>query len=791
MLERSNFQRRPMIPLAAAFAAGVLGGCYSIHSALALGAVAAAALGSWHARNWKIAAYALLAFIGWARWHAHVETPVRALEDRQSVQAEGYVVERAERAFSVDLTIVGQVLPSGERGRLLLRCPAELSAEFSAGAMVSASGELRQPTPMRNPNGFNQELFFNAKGIDSAVRIRNLSDIERIGVGGPFWMRAAYRIRQGLLARFSSALSPPNDALLAGILIGERRAIPEQILEAFRDGGVIHVLVVSGANFALVVSIAYVLLRAAGAPLRAVYAASLFLCWAFALLVGFHPSVARAGTLIALLMLGRLLNREADMMNLLAASALALLIYRPANMFDIGFQLSFAATFGIVFFLPKWNDALEPTRLRLLELPGGKLLWTWGVQTALVSSAAHIATMPIIGFHFQKVYLAGFAANLIVVAMIALITASGLVTAAAALLWTPLGRFYGGATELGFDLLLPIVRAFSELPYAVLNAPRTWAGYYFVCLFLLFSITYARYVQMRLREWTLLAGACILLLAQSQTADAPNGLLEATFLDVGQGDAAFIQLPDNTRILIDAGSASEFWDNGERVVVPYLLSRGIDRLDAALITHADIDHAGGIPYAIRNLRIDTVLGAPPGKSGLVEEAARERGSRVRYGAGETIAEGIARGMPFSVKTLYPRSEAEVDLEDSNHNADSFVVMLEYGDCRILMTGDIDAQTEAELTRRHHRGEIDLSADILKTPHHGSKSSSGEPFLRAVSPRAAVISAGRGNIYGHPHPSVLERHAALGVQTYRTDLSGAVRILTDGRRIWVKPTIRKP
>ncbi len=791
MLERSKFQRRPMIPLAAAFTAGVVGGYYSLHSALAFGGVAVAALASWHARDWKIGAYALLAFVGWARWHAHIDTPIRALEDRQPVQAEGYVVERAERAFGVELTVVGKVLPSGERGRLLLRCPAELPAEFSAGAMVSAGGELRQPTLMRNPNGFNQELFFNAKGIAAAVRIRKLSDIERVGVGGPFWMRSAYRIRQALLARFSTALSPPNDALLAGILIGERRAIPEEILEAFRDGGVIHVLVVSGANFALIVSIAYMLLRALGAPMRAVYAASLFLCWAFAFFVGFHPSVARAGTLIALFMLGRLLNREADLMNLLAASALALLIYRPANMFDIGFQLSFAATFAIVFFVPKWNDGLEQTRLRLLKLPGGKLLWTWGVQTALVSSAANIATMPIIGFHFQKIYLAGFAANLVVIAMIALITASGLITAAASLIWTPLGRFYGGATELGFDLLLPMVRAFSELPYAVMNAPRTWAGYYFVGMFLLLSITYARYVQARLREWTLLAGACVLLWMQSQTAGAPNGLLETTFLDVGQGDAAFVQLPDNTRILIDAGSASEFWDNGERVVVPYLLSRGIDRLNTALITHSDIDHAGGIPYAVRNLRIDTILGAPPGKSGLIEEAARERGSRVRYGAGETIAEGIARGKPFSVKTLYPRTEAEVDLEDSNHNADSFVVMLEYGDCRILMTGDIDAQTEEELTRRHHRGEIDLSADILKTPHHGSKSSSGEPFLRAVSPRAAVISAGRGNIYGHPHPSVLERHAALGIQTYRTDLSGAIRILSDGRRIWIQPTIRQP
>ena len=791
MLERSNFQRRPMLPLAAAFAAGVLGGFYSIHSALALGGAAAAALAAWHARDWKIAAYALLALIGWARWHALIDFPVRALEDRQPVQAEGYVVERAERAFGVDLTVVGKILPSGERGRLLLRCPVELPAQFSAGAMVLASGELRQPTPTRNPNGFNQELFFNAKGIASAVRIRKLSDIEKIGVGGPIWMRAAYRARQGLLARLSSALSPPNDALLAGILIGERRAIPEEILEAFRDGGVIHVLVVSGANFALIVSIAYMLLRAAGAPLRAVYAVSLLLCWAFAAFVGSHPSVARAGTLIALFMLGRLLNREADLMNLLAASGLALLIYRPANMFDIGFQLSFAATFGIVFFLPKWNDALEQTRLRLLKRPGGKLLWTWGVQTALVSFAAHIATMPIIGFHFQKAYLAGFAANLIVVAMIALITASGIVTAAAALLWEPIGRFYGGTTELGFDLLLPIVRAFSEMPYAVLNAPRTWGAYYFVCLFLLVSITYARSVQMRLREWTLLAGACALLLAQSLIADAPNGLLETTFLDVGQGDAVFIQLPDNTRILIDAGAASEFWDNGERVVVPYLLSRGIDRLDTALISHADNDHSGGIPYVVRNLHIDTVLGAPPGKSELVEEAARERGSQVRYGAGETIAEGMSGGKPFSVKTLYPRSEEEVNLEDSNDNADSFVVMLEYGDCRILMTGDIDAQTEEELTRRHHCGEIDLSADILKTPHHGSKSSSGEPFLRAVSPRAAVISAGRGNIYGHPHPSVLERHAALGIQTYRTDLSGAVRILTDGQRIWVKPTIREP
>ncbi len=254
--------------------------------------------------------------------------------------------------------------------------------------------------------------------------------------------------------------------------------------------------------------------------------------------------------------------------------------------------------------------------------------------------------------------------------------------------------------------------------------------------------------------------------------------LTVCFLDVGQGDCAVVQTPGGHVLVVDSGGASETDDQGRRTLLPYLRSKGIRRIDALLLTHPDADHIGGASTVLRRMDVRKLLiNDVPAVDPIFRQVlstARERGVEI-----VKVARGMRLEFDDSVtaEVVGPPAGRKPLWQHPDNNA-SLVVRLSFGSTRFLLTGDAEAEAEQELLS----SGVDLRADVLKVGHHGSKTSTTDAFLARVNPQAAVVSAGRANRFGHPHPDVVARVAERRMSIFRTDRDGAITCESDGKQI---------
>jgi competence protein ComEC len=603
---------------------------------------------------------------------------------------------------------------------------------LTAGQRLAADLRLREASGFRNPGVFDYRAYLAREGIH-VVATGRADRVAPLDEAAPSW---PIRARRRALQIMREALPPASAALLGGLLLGDRTALPRDLDEAFRRAGVYHILAVSGFNVALLAASVFGLFAMARAGRRTSAAAAMAAVIAFACIVGPEPSVLRAAIMGVLVLGALLLEREASVLNSLALAGLVILAARPGDLRDPGFQLSFAATAGIV----------------LAPLPRNPLLAAFGV-----SVAAQLSVLPIALAHFNQVSTIGVVANLAAVPLAAVATVVGL----AGVVITPVLETAGspllGAVWPVLLALRAAVQAAASVPGAVIHLPAPhWTA----------LAAYAAALGLALAAWKLrgepggwarrltAAGTVLGFVAVAievwPLLRQADGHLRITVLDVGQGDAIVIEGPDGRAAVLDAGPGGPHrLDTGERVVAPFLWNRGHLSLAAALATHADLDHAGGLAAIRRLFRVTS----PGTVEALVEWAA---------GAGVGIA---ALGNPVPA---------------APGNDSALALRVERGPLALLLASDITASAEGDLLRRG----APLAATVLKVAHHGARGSSTAPFLAAVGPSVAIISVGAHNAYGHPSPETLARLAATGATVYRTDRDGAVMLDSDGRALTV-------
>ena len=743
---------------------------------------------------------------------AHVEgrlaaAPVRWAPERTRLLIAAERVDGAPRVGLIQATVHGPPPP------------------LASGQRIAAELRLFPATGFHNPDGFDYAAHLARDGIHvtGSTRAERLMALE---APQPAWPA---RVRARALAALAGALPPASSALLAGLLLGERTDLPRELDDGFRRAGVYHVLAVSGFNVALLAAAVFALCKLLRLDRRASAVVAIGLVSGFAAVVGPEPSVLRAVIMAVLVLAALLLEREAAVANSLALAALLILALRPGDLLDPGFQLSFAATAGII----------------AAPLPRGLVGGALGV-----SLAAQLAVLPITLAHFNQLSTIGVVANLGVVPLAGLATVVGLLG---------VGLAFASATvaQVAFDAVWPVLLALravvalaAAVPGAVVHLPAP-PGLAILC--------YAAALGLGLRWWRArasqpgagrAAGATALaLLAVAVALEAwpllrpPEGRLRITVLDVGQGDAIVLEGPDGRAVLVDAGSGGAMrLDAGERVVAPYLWNRGVLRLAATVVTHPDADHAGGMRAIQRGFRIAETWDAatlargprwiggamislvrplrpgdgrrasplrdpwlrgvaghhvpdtstPASEASVVEEA-RVRPLRPGDGRGagplrDPWLLGVAGS--HAPDASAPATEASVVEEGArppavassrrSRNDDAIVLRIEYGLASFLLTADIEAAREQALVA----AGAPLDVTVLKVAHHGSRSSTTAPWLRAVRPSVAVISVGARNPYGHPDAGVLARLADAGVRVYRTDADGALILETDGRALTV-------
>ncbi len=764
---------RPLLLLAVAMALGCLAGEAagrpSIAALLGLaGALLALALrtpsGRPAAMALAAAALALGAAAAGLERLAHESVPLRVRVEAQGDVAAPVLLEGRARGDGENgpdrLRLVLDVERVTTTGRAL-QCPGRVRVdvfgrserpEIRSGDRVRAWASLRRVTGYRNPGADSAEIWARHEGLAAVAQVKSAQLVEVAPEAGG--MARARSWARRALARFV----PPGqeESLVRAMVLGDRAGLDERTAEAFRVSGTYHVLALSGAQVALVAGLVVALVRRLrGSPaLQAVLGGGVAAL--YAVFVGGDVPVVRASLMAIVLLGGRALDLDADLANLLGLAALVLLVHRPSNVTDVGFQLSFGATLGLVVLTPALAAGLP--RLPL------------GTERAVAASlAAQVALVPLLALHFHRIAPAGIVLNLLAVPLSSAVLLAGLLVLACAGIASALAALAGGVAWLAAHALLRS----GELGLASpLLDPRMPAPS--VLAWCVYGVGLTLLVRgRRARGLVAIAISSALILA----GPGPRGIdgrLHLTVLDVGQGDAIVVRSPSGRVLLVDAAAALEGrFDLGESVVAPFLWSFGVRRIATMVLTHAHPDHVGGVPFLLRAFGVDEAWEGP---APLRERSYRRVDEALRDSvvARRSVARGVAEdwdGVRLRVIGPVPgRPPRDV------RNDDSVVLALEYGAVRMLLTGDIEKGAEEMLSPG--------AALVLKVPHHGSRSSSAPRFVAAVSPRVAIVSAGRRNAFGHPHPEVVDRYERQGALALRTDRDGAVTVSTDGNRVWV-------
>lgn len=624
----------------------------------------------------------------------------------------------------------------------------------------SRSGVHRPGTLLLDSLRLETATAVHAARSDPPLRAFSPSHLARLGIG-----------TRDAGARRIEAVFTRHAALVASLLLARRDGLDPEVRDRFARAGLSHLLAISGLHVGLIAGILLLLagaLRVGRSRAAAVAAAGTVL---YVAMLGAPDSAARAALQIILVLAARALQRPGRTEAMIAAAALVLLAADPAALTRPGFQLSFAGVAGIVALRRPLLDPLRVlSRLRLWGRPAGR----WLADGLATSLAATVATAPIVAWHFGRLAPIGIAANLIAIPLLGLIVPALALALAAGSVWLPAGRFVAGGGELLLDLLDRLAAAAAAVPFGTVAVLPSSALAVTVAVALGFGLS-RRLGRVRtpVRGAVWIGAACAFLLVAPLR---PGGdRVEIHMIDVGQGDAIGIRSPGGRWLLVDAGLARADYDAGASRVVPYLAGRGVRRLEALLITHPDGDHMGGAGAVMRSFR-PRWAGGPAVVAGKAQYVGLLRDARDRGVPWIAIRRGVQLEVDgMTMRVLYP-GDADVEVEDANDA--SLVLRVAYGEFAALLTGDAPARVEAILVRQLGAR---LEADVLKVGHHGSSTSTSTALLRATGARTAIISAGRGNRYGHPDAGVLARLRQGGVSVYRTDHHGSVvvRARADG------------
>ena len=667
------------------------------------------------------------------------------------------------------------------QGNILLRVRGDRK-DIRYGDRVAFSGVLRAPRPPRNPGDFDGKAYAEVQGISGTVFLKRSGDLRILerDAGNPFWSQIVLPVRHAARSAIERDLTGNPSALLKGVLLGDRQAFPQRLLDDFAATGLTHTLAVSGFNVGIVALVGFTLLRSLslGRLPTAMGVIPLLILYAF--VTGLSPSVVRATLMACILIIGTVLERDVDVLNTLGLSAVILLWIWPMSVFDPGFQLSFVATLSLI--------VLTRPILSLIQDPPGsrpKPWKTWLAMPVAASVAAQVGSIPVVAYHFQTVSLISFLANLPTAPLVSAATVLGVLTALVGTILPILSTLINGANYLILKTMLASVHFFAQIPHAAVTvfapSPTVLCIYYLAVGLMLPGIRKSRCGKPLLFSLLLLSNG----LAWSRSFDPERGL-EIVFLDVGQGDSAFIRFPDGKTMLIDGGIRTRWFDVGGRIILPFLRKQGIRHLDVVVATHPDLDHIGGLLEILKEIKVHHYLDS--GQSSATWAATRIREvvaeNQIPH---QTLAAGDSLIGLGKVSALVLHPGTEFVSRDPSHksplgpNNGSVVLRFGYKGTVFLLTGDIERSAESWLIRWGSR----IKANILKVPHHGSRTSSTLSFLSEVSPSIAVVSVGGKNRFGHPAPDVLARYEADGVRVFRTDQQGAIVMRVDGDGLQIR------
>lgn len=648
------------------------------------------------------------------------------------------------------------------------------------GTRLTVSGDLE--TPPENED-FSYKDYLARQGVHSLISLPTL-DVLAEGEGNPIY-HAIFALKARAQESINHIFPNPQAALLTGILLGDDNGLPPDLAEDFRITGMTHIIAISGFNIAILIAI----LVSLGEPFLGRRGAAIFAVVGIALytiLVGADASVVRAAVMGTIYLLtSRWLGRPNFAYASLFSAGFLMTAVNPFTLWDVGFQLSFMATLGLMLYADPFTRWTQRQLLRVLHRHNVQKVMGILSEAVLLTLAAQILTLPLMIGYFEQLSLISLPANaLILPVQPAVMTWGGLATLVG-MVSEPIGQMIAWVAWLPLTYTITLVRMFASVPYASIPVQAGWSLVLFLYGVIALVTWFAKQkkearktiltaVNKNLSQRVAFSSSLIaMLLVVSWATTQPDGHLHIAFMNVGQGDATFIQTPSGRQILIDGGFYPSVLNDQLGQQMPFW-----DRtLDMMIATHPDADHVSGLVGVFDRFDVDILItdGEGLGESPIYDEVllAAEKGNTAVHQA--QVGEVIEIGDGVRLEVLHPGER----LNEESRNDNSVSMRLVYGDFTFLFTGDAEAKAEEEMLATG----LPLQALVFKAGHHGSRSSSTTEFLTAVQPQIIIVSAGVDNRFGHPHPEMLQRANDMGAVILRTDELNTIKVTTDGERMW--------
>lgn len=737
--------------------------------------------------------------------------------DGTGVVVTGRVLQKDETSIVIKIqnaAILRQENPTINSNKTLeaekLLCEYDSAEESILGSAVLVQGDFYAFTGATNPGEFDYARYYCALGYAGRLKNTVLLESETGGVGV---RERLYRLRCFWEERLYRIFPEKEASIMTAILLGDKSGLDEEIKELYQRGGIIHILSISGLHITFIGMGIYKLLRKMGAPTSAASAVGGAVLILYGIMTGLGVSVCRAIGMYLLRMLAQVVGRTYDMLTAMGVTAVLMLLYRPAWMGHMGFLLSFGSILGVGALLPVLTkrgeeEKIEPelyveSRWRRRFLKWREILWEGLRQSFWAGFSITVTTLPIQLWFSFEIPVYSILLNILVLPLMSVVMTVGFIAMAIP------GLGVAGAADIAILSAYEwLCRMFEKLPCTMWNPgrPGIWqiAVYYLLWAAAVWGAEWMRGRSAEVKSkcvarysvWIcrarparlLLLGTAVLMIAFS-----PCRGDRITFLDVGQGDGICVQLSSGEVYLFDCGSSSRS-HIGEKVLLPFLKYHGIRRVDAIFLSHADADHVNGALELLELYEKERISVGQIVLPGIDRKLWQEEFGEILEAAGEQIPVTVIRaGESWSAGEdsflcLHPSSRG--DGMGDNGGSECFYIELKEGENRLslLFTGDVEGAGEAELLAELRDRQI-RDVMIYKVAHHGSKNSTSAELLEHIRPSLSIISCGRNNRYGHPHPELLNRLEQAGSIILQTSESGAVTVRIRGGKVSVEGFLR--
>ncbi|MDD2480521.1 MAG: DNA internalization-related competence protein ComEC/Rec2 [Lutispora sp.] len=717
----------------------------------------------------------LIFFAGMAEytWHASFESKF-AMHENKEVEIEALILDNGTpKIGSVVYNAETRYLFADEKvynykERILFKNYGKFT--YKAGDIVKARGQAVGFITKRNFGDQDYNLYNRSRRIYNQFLSRDNELIKKSA--NNFKIIFLYGLRNKIAGVINSSMPKAEAAFLNAVILGDKQWIDEGDLINFQKTGLSHLLSVSGLHVAFIALMLNKLFKTLKLSSKANGLITCVLIIYYVMMIGAPPSAVRALIMMIVVTIGKNLNKEYDLLASVSFSAILMLIFNPLLIHNQGFIISYSCIYSIAYLY-------EPVYEKIKNVPIPAFIR----KSISLSIAIQIGISPILIYYFQYFSIVNILLNIVAIPFTFAIIAIGFLGVIIGMIFLEVSLYVFAMNYYLISFLLKFIEIVSSTSFSGFYIPILPMYLDIIYYLLLLLYVNKANVSLYLRKWKLqISMTAVLLIMMVCLKYITNDDIRIVLLDVGQGDSILITTPRGKSILIDGGGSgakgSYYYDVGSKVTVPALRKLGVCNLDTVILSHNHDDHLEGLlkvaeKFKIKNVILPKVPYVDENLQTLIR-LSREKGSKLFY-----VKENdkIVFEENIYLKFLSP-SQNIISGTSSDENNNSIVAKLFYEDFTMLLTGDIQKEGENVLLDK------DVSAIVLKVPHHGSSSSSTKEFIEAVSPKISLISVGQ-NTYGHPSNEALENIREVASIIYRTDENGAIKIISNGRKLSVR------